>query len=101
MSHLELREVRRLPAMKTRVALFAVGTLDPEDFHTAVVGKLLLEGMPAHKIPDVDTVYHETWREAPHPNGVRLVRCGSGFGIDVTAIDLVKWSRGRRIREAA
>lgn len=115
----QLREVRRLPAQKTVVALFVVTepgrrVIKRRDFADMVAAYLIDNRYPIGQLPKtfyID-IYEEWWREEPYVRGglgkpvvraTRIKRCRStdeGAYL-VTAIDLKKWSRGRRVKEAA
>lgn len=96
-----LYPVMRLPACKTRVALYASGHVDRDHFFERIVGQLRAEGRPLTDMPDPDLVYHEWWKSQDHKHGLRIVRCASNdpAGYPVTVIDLKQWTRGRRVKE--
>lgn len=92
-----LREVRRLPAAKTVVALYTFGSVSHAAFYAVVCEWLDEHGVAVRDYPDDDAIYNERWREGFGRQGWRIVRCGPEFGdsFEVTGIDLKKWTRGR------
>lgn len=83
------------------LSIYCPHNVAPGEFYDAVCERLRSQGVPVWEYPDDATIYFEHWILRPHKDYQRIVRVASDHSgaIRVIAIDLKKWSRGRKPKE--
>ncbi len=95
---MKLFRVMTIRGRRRVLAWYTTGHIDRDDLHTAIVDRMLADGLHIQDVPDVDRIYHERWKIIDTVHGGRIMRAPASDrdAFDVTGVDLKRWPRGRK-----